>query len=283
MNALRFAGDTENDMIDSILEIIRKINNWRTGEDQVEADAEEDCIHTMGLVRILSILTVFLETASSKLSSNPAVKDFAKYIIPSVTHKDPMVREAAMGCFGKLGLFTDENTLIAEFKPILLEVASCEDEKIEIRAQALLALADWSVLFSQTLATCKTGSKTIALPDIVRDMMDDSRISAVCISAEVAAKLLFSGRVCESEWFAKLITIFFDSRILDMDDDGGNIKEVGSPVRLQQLLTLFFPAICLKDDADSRDALMGCILPLLELVYLKAKSQKRKLPGLLPK
>lgn len=262
ISALRLACSDECDLLNHICAIIAEINN-----PQSESNGKLETI------RILSILSVVFETATSELSMNPAVKEFTKYIVPSVTHQDGLVREAAIGCFGKLGLFAGENTMVSEFKPILLKIASCEEEKIEIRAQSLLALADWSMLFSETLAPCQVGSKTLSFPTIVREMMDDSRVSAICVSAEVSAKLLFQGRVRDSEWFAKLLTIFFDPRLADLSNTCGELKEVGSPVRLLQLLSIFFPAVSFKEDADVHDALMGCVQPLLELLYLKGPAK----------
>jgi condensin complex subunit 3 len=237
IHALRMVCDREADMLDIVREIVEAIQNY----DEDTVDANEEDLGTMKLVRVLSILTVILETATSQLSTNPVLHDFAKHIVPSVTHSDAFVREAAVGCFGKLGLFTAENTIIEEFKPILLQVANQVDEKMEIRAQALLALSDWSMLFSDVLNPCIVGSETICFADIVQDMMRDSRTACVCIASEVAAKLLFSGRVCDSDWLAQLLAIFFDPRMIDLAEDDDDVKEVGSPVRLQQLLTIFFP------------------------------------------
>ena len=271
--ALRLVRDTESNWFDDICEIVSNIDKPEADGQENGSESDDDELEPMRLVRIIAVLNVVLETASSQLSSHPAMKRFTKLVLSAVKHHNPMVQEVAIGCFGKLGLFTDENTLISTYKPVLLEVASAEEARIETRAQALLALADWSMLFSETLTPCNVNNEMLCFSSIVREVMDDSRMSAVCIAAEVAAKLLFAGRVCESEWFAKLITIFFDPRISDMKDTGADIKEEGDPVRLQQLLTLFFPAICLKDQGDSRDAMIGCILPLLDLIYLKAPAK----------
>ena len=278
INALRRVCDSEREMIDSIRDIIDVLQKEQAPERGAAAEQDEEEIDTVTirLVRILSILTVFLETATSQLSSNPAVAEFAQLIVPSVTHTDSFVREAAVGCFGKLGLFTDETTIVSEFKPILLQVASCEDEELGVRGQAVLALSDWSMLFSECLTPSLVNGEELSFSQAVRTMMDDASAAAVCISAEVAAKLLFAGRVCDSEWFAKLLTIFFDPRMADMVEDDDDVTEVGSPVRLQQLLTLFFPAVCMKPDGAGRDAMMGSILPLLEMVYSKPQKTSGK-------
>jgi len=282
INALRKACDREAELVDNVKEILESINKTPNassdGEETTDSYAGEEMenMETIKLVRILSILAVVLETASSRLASNPAVKIFAKYIVPSVTNKDPLVREAAVGCFGKLGLFTDEATVTAEFKTILLEVATREEEIMSIRAQALLALADWSMLFSDCLAPSVVDGREISFVDAVRHMMDDSRTAVICVSAEIAAKLLFAKRVCDSEWFAKLLSIFFDPRMVDLADEDEDVKEIGSPTRLHQLLTLFFPAVCMKEDASGPDGMMGSILPLLHLIYGKLPTSMAK-------
>lgn len=277
INALRRVCDSEREMIDSVRGIIDSLQKVQATESEAAEEHDEEIdTATIRLVRILSILTVFLETATNQLSSNPAVTEFAQLIVPSVTHTDSFVREAAVGCFGKLGLFTDETTIVSEFKPILLQVASCEDEELGVRGQAVLALSDWSMLFSECLTPSLVDGEELSFSKAVRTMMDDASAAAVCISAEVAAKLLFAGRVCDSEWFAKLLTIFFDPRMEDMLEDNDDVTEVGSPVRLQQLLTLFFPAICMKSDGAGRDAMMGSILPLLETVYSKPQKTSGK-------
>ncbi|CAB9508485.1 Non-SMC condensin I complex subunit G [Seminavis robusta] len=275
IQALRLTCVGEDEMAGSISAIIKTINSKETGETDTDGEEEPDAeLTTIKLVRTLSVLTVYLETASSELSSNPAVDDFVKCIVPSVTHNDTLVREAAIGCFGKLGLFADETTLLSEFKPLMLQVAAHEDEKLEIRAQALLALADWSMIFSECLTACHVGdNEELSFTEVVRELLDDARISAVCVASEVAAKLLFAGKVCDSEWMAKLLTIYFHPHFADMDADDEDIKEVGSPVRLQQLLGLFFPAVCIKEDSGGRDALMGSIASILDLVYVQTPTK----------
>lgn len=269
IQALRLTYDNETDFSNCICEIINDISDGKE-----ESGVGRENLGTMVLVRILSILSVVLETATSNISNSTEVRKFAKYIVPSVTHKDALIREAAVGCFGKLGLFIEENTVLDEFKPILMAVAGQEDERTEIRAQALLALSDWSMLFSDVLKPITAGNKSISLSDIIFDMMTDSKTGAVCIAAEVAAKLLFAGRVCDSEWIAQLLAIFFNPRMVDLMEREDDIKEVGSPVRLQQLLTIFFPAYSMRDELG-RDALMGSILPMLDIIFCRPTQSKK--------
>lgn len=294
INALKMAYDREEDLLDVVCEILADIDGASREDsndddhDDGDNNVDQGDLKTIRLVRSLGILTVILENASSQLSSNACVSDFAEKIIPACTHSDPMVREVGVSCFGKLGLFTDAHALLSEFKPLMLSVAAREQERMEIRAQALLALSDWSMLHSDVMTPCQVEEENVAFTDILLKMMDDSRTAAVSIAAEVATKLLFTGRTCDSTWLARLLAIFFDTRMMEVldDDDIENVQELGSPVRLQQLLSLFFPAYSIKSEMG-RSALLGSIQPLLEHIYVhqvqasskgkKGKGQRKKI------
>ena len=86
---------------------------------------------------------------------------------------------------------------------------------------------------------------------MVPQLLQDSHLSVVCAVAEVALRLLFSRKVVESEWIGKLVFLFFDPCLLEQNSEtngecGDGINDVGNPERLQQMLSLFFPAFCLK-------------------------------------
>jgi condensin complex subunit 3 len=260
--ALCAAHEHEQDFLETIHEVASELSGEEVDDSR--------------LLRILSILTIVLENASSKISTNAAVQEFARSIIPAATHSNPLVREAGISCFGKLGLFTNESTVLEEFKPILLKAAFDEDEKLEIRGQALLALSDWSMLFSDILRPCNVEGEDLSFLDLVKRLMIHPRQGIAAIAAEVAAKLLFSGRVCESTLIAQLMLLFFDPTMAEAagDSDDSEVKEVGSPVRLQQLLSLFFPAYCINSEIG-RDAVLGSISSMLNMVDQKPRSKKR--------
>lgn len=278
LQALKSIHDKEADFVETVTDVVLVLSS---NLDQQDEESAEDGLAENHLVRILSVLTIVLETISPKMASNPSVADFAKYIVPAVTHSNALVREAGVSCFGKMGLFTSEGTLLSDFKPLMLQVASKEEETIEIRAQAMLALSDWSMLFTSVLQPSSVGVTSVSFPHLVQEMMVHSKPAAVCIAAEVASKLLFSGKVSDSNWLARLVMIFFDSRLtelaVDQDEEGDideAVKEVGSPVRLQQILSIFFPAFSVKSKVG-QDALMQSILPLLGLVHEKQRQKKK--------
>jgi condensin complex subunit 3 len=275
LQALKSIFDKEVDFVDTVSEVVAELSAKLVQDDSSPNDLADNHV-----VRILSILTIVLENVSPRMASNTAVADFAKHIVPAVTHSNALVREAGVSCFGKMGLFTNEATVMSEYKPLMLQVASNEEETVEIRAQAMLALSDWSMLFSDVLTPCSVGDKTLAFPQLVEEMMIDSKPAVVCIAAEVASKLLFAGRVRDSNWLAQLVMVFFDARLTELamdEDDDDAVTEVGSPVRLQQILSIFFPAYAVKGKRG-QELLMQSILPLLLLVHLK-QSQKKKPRG----
>jgi condensin complex subunit 3 len=293
VQALFASHDQEEGCLEVILEIISDISTARkddrlsSGGEEDEESANGDVDEQRRVLRILSILSIVLETVSPAVASNPLVEDFAQHIVPAVTHANSLVREAGVSCFGKLGLFTNSGTISAEFKPILLKVASNEREKVEIRGQAVLALSDWAMLFPDVLEPCaihKTdddveSEEVVSFGDLIQRLLGHSLPAVAAIGAEVAAKLLFTGRLSDSTLLAHLLLLFFDVNNENADvmaDTGNNdeIKEVGSPVRLQQLLSLFFPAYCLKSELG-RDAMVGSIGCLLELANRKPPKKSK--------
>ena len=57
-----------------------------------------------------------------------------------------------MSCLGRYVILMDEETIIDTFKPVLMGIAFGEDEKIEIRAQAMLAISDLAFMFHRIMA-----------------------------------------------------------------------------------------------------------------------------------
>jgi condensin complex subunit 3 len=74
--------------------------------------------------------------------------------------------------------------------------------------------------------------------------------------------LLFSLQIFDTGLLASLLVLFLDPNDCKEYDETSepdiDIKEVGSPLRLQQLLSLFFPAFCLKSN-ECRNKLLGSI------------------------
>ena len=291
--------DTINDIITEISSLDKAAETEENEQNDIEGDNEFIQIDkNRRLLRVLSILSIVFETVSPKiLSSTPLVLEelATKYILPALQQrnnkKNHLIREAAVSCLGKLGLFiTNNDLLMNNLRPMLLRIMSNSndgnDERMEIRCQAMLAYCDWSLLYTNMLEPCMIpendgDGNTISFIDLVQEfMMDSDNPSVSAIAAEVAIKLLFAGRICDSTMIAQLFMMFFDPTNEDNVDDEENasnvadIKEIGNPIRLQQLLSLFFPAYCIKSELG-RDAMVGSIGSLLELATGAAAKKKK--------
>lgn len=274
-----------DDLIEGCIETLQRIHRfesdfWETALSAVEAlssQADDDGLSDNRCIRILSILCVVFEKSTSKLALSHVVKSFANHVEPAVTHENALVREAAISCFGKLGLFAKEETVVSEFKPKLLEIASDESEKLSIRAQAILGLSDWSMVFANLLAATNGGG-TSSVETVISETMTHPELSLACVAAEAACKLLLSGRTSSSAWLAQLLVFFFDPRLGggdDEEDDDEACREVGSLVRLPQILTQFFPLYCLRSQLG-RNGLVGCVASALELISSKDGGKKKR-------
>ena len=268
VRALRHVvGDREDEYWDDAVEIAQSLDS-RKNETE---DAVEDA-YTM---RIVAILSTVCETSSSQLSNASDIQaSFYSFVLPAASHTNALVREAAVVCFGRLGMFAGSELLSDKYASLMAEFASNETEPLEIRIQALLALTDWAMI-----SASESFGILESLLEMVPQLLQDSHLSVVCAVAEVALRLLFSGKVVESEWIGKLVFLFFDPRLLEQKSEtngecGDGINDVGNPERLQQMLSLFFPAFCLRS-VRARDAFVGCASTVLELC-LKKDSQKRK-------
>ena len=250
---------------------------------------------------MILLFSIVLENVSTSLSNHDLFKVMTNIILSSAACSNNMLRETtelSIGALGKIGLFSDESTLSSEFKPLLLNVAANEEVPLECRGQALLSLSDWVLLFPGILIShdCDSPEEEKDLVSILQEILErTTNKSMLAIGAEVAAKLLYSLQISvdrincaaankmQSKLLAMLLSIFLDpnnsNSAGEMDKDFG-INDVGSPLRLQQILSLFFPAFCLKSDAN-RNLLLSSIEKALDVAMIachgRSKLKKRSL------
>ena len=315
---------TEAQFIQTISEVLADINDLKSNHDDrsnVENEkhlkSQENALNLAKMIRTIAIISIVLENISSRMSTNTILKTLAStYIEPAITHSDAMVREAGVSCLGKFTIMMmQDSAILNETKSILLNVGSNVKERMETRAQAVLALTDLSMMHDSVLSpiTLKVSSaeneennnedekteysrgrkrrnrrkecpleteleveKPICLVSILQDMLRQSRHPALCvIAAECSAKLMFAGKVHDSISLAYLIVMYFNDDFNSDDDEVGDCAtDIGSPVRLQQLLTLFFPAYCMRFKLG-RVAMMSSIKHMLELIHTKMSKRVR--------
>jgi condensin complex subunit 3 len=234
-------------------------------------------------LRGIEILSVALEKTSRKMSSNPILLNFSSTILTAVTDISlgPLVREAGVSCLGRFVILLDESTIIDTYKPILMEIAFGEEEKIEIRAQATLALCDLALLFPRIMAPITLGNvsdEEVSFSALLLQMMSQAKKSLALVAAECAAKLHFTGKMHDARIVATLIVMYFDKNFVESTNiNDCSAKDVGSPTRLLQLLTVFFPAYSISCDIG-RETLKAAFKPLLSIVNersnVKVKGRK---------
>ncbi|VEU41141.1 unnamed protein product [Pseudo-nitzschia multistriata] len=269
VEALRAANENEFDFYNAVSLILANLTSTTSS---VDAEATD---HT----RVLFIFSIVLENAPSNLSTHEVFDVMTKIILSAVTNSNRTVREIGICCFGKLGLYSDTATIASDFKPILLNIAANENESIQCRAQALLGLSDWAILFSDVLQplTDSSSGNSLSLLVIVQEMIQHKNSTLSAIASEVATKLLFSAQTLDNHLLSLLLVSYLDpskiQQLGEANDHDVDVKDVGSPLRLQQLLSLFFPAFCLKS-VECRCQLLECIENALN-VALNNSSKKR--------
>lgn len=270
-----------------------------------ENDAIDELRENVTL-RILSILTVVFESAlspsqhhnhSPKLIRHDALMVFASHIVPAVSSSNALIREAAVSCLGRFGFVSfvggRVNDVTEKYLPLLYTVAVLEEERMEIRLQAIMALMDWSLFFvgrlpRQQSTTLGGVSIDARMYDLIRDLMDPSiqSVGTVCIAAEIATKCLLSPQWEHflHDWLARLVWLYF----VPLHNSGGDnedddVERVGSPIRLQQVMSTFFPTLCTMSPSG-RNALTESIATLLQIAATpkgigdNRRGKKAKLP-----
>lgn len=260
--------DTEHHFLQSISEILADMfdaDNSLEGLPCV-SDRTERCL------RCIEILSVALEKIGK--TNNPIFRNFSSVILTSITDVSlgSLVRESAVSCLARFVILLDECDIIEKFKPLLMEIVLSKNEKVDIRAQAVLALCDLSLLHERLLAptTLNRGGDervTTSVSDLFLQNIMGSDRAMVLVVAECAAKLHYAGKIYDANILAHLMMIYFDRNYTNYDVDvfSDEVKDVGSPARLQQLLSIFFPAYCIKS-TTGRLTLLASIISMLGLV-----------------
>ena len=283
--ALSASHDSEAGFLLSVSEILSNVIETETVDDEnIDADTYVPTapvnpeMKKEHYLRGIEILSVALEKTSRKMSSNAILQNFSSVILMAITDLSlgPLVREAGVICFGRYVILMEESTIMSMYKPILMEIAYSEDEKIEIRAQAMLALCDLAFMFHRIMAPIlleNVSDTEISISDLLYQMLSQPRRSLAIVAAECAAKLLLNGKMHDANIVAHLVAMYFDKDLVGDTEEGNvSVKEVGSPTRLAQLLTIFFPAYSMGS-AIGRETLNACTKPLLRIVHEKMSTK----------
>lgn len=272
VKAMASAHDKESQFLQTISEILVDVEDDDTFHSK---EHDEKAIVIVRQMRIIAILSIVLESISGQMTSHPILDGFFQHLSPAITSKNAIVREHGVICLSKFCLLSGEDKVFEEFKPLLMTIAGSVEERVEVRAQAALALCDLSLIHDKMLGSSSDDSfKTMLL-----EMLGHSKPGIVIIAAEITAKLLLAGRLSDPKLVAWLLLIYFDTSLTaefdENDVDAAEVvKEVGSPIRLQQLLSIFFPTYSMSS-LDANDDMMASVGPLLTIVNEKLSGMKQ--------
>ncbi|CAB1120827.1 unnamed protein product [Ectocarpus sp. CCAP 1310/34] len=247
---------------DALRQVTAGLEEKETVPVALAGDSEQDMRR---LFRILDILSVLLSKTKRTLARDATLTAFEDVImdvfkwtaevlptlIPDLQYFGPTLREQAVQTLGKYSLLGEAAAV--RHSPMLLKIALCEDEATGVRACAMQALSDLSLIFRSAVLG-STGDVLNMFADILKDRSANRGMTAV--AAEAISRLLFFELSHDPELLARLIVLYFekgsaaDPSVGPRGDEDGeeegleeDAKAVGSSVRLSQILGVYFRSL----------------------------------------
>jgi hypothetical protein len=215
----------DSEFLDHTMAVIHQL-------DMLSQDQED--IKVSYKLRIMAILCSFFEIVNPSSSMDASLNEISAYILPATSQPNRLLREAAINCLGRFGLFASKDQVEGNYLSLLTKVCRDVEEVDEVRAQALLSIADWSLVYGLCNDTA------LVITDFLERPEHPKSLSYIAI--EVATKLLLSGKADSAVWLGILLSTFFDPQTEKDFDEFDDVTQVGNPIRVHQILTIFFPA-----------------------------------------
>jgi hypothetical protein len=233
-------------------------------------------LETNFTLRILSVLGTCLESLTRYVPDQSMLSEWEALLIPCMSHANDIIRESSIVCLGKLGLLVNFDTVERQYKPLIHALMTNETEQESIRGQAMLVLSDWILQYEKITLDSSNQSSVMLLKEVVGDLLEGKQSTIVPVVAEIATKLLYNDMVQSSDWIARLLILFFDQGLIQSAEfEDISAESIGSPIRLQQHLSLFFPAYCNKTEKE-RCCMLNSISFLLEYSFLPSTKKNGK-------
>ena len=283
IKAFKFAYTSESDFMDAIADMIQYIseeaahNSSPSSVDVFDFDDENNSpnndVHRLAInshLTTVNILSHVLEHLGHKINNISVWDKFLDPIVTATTSPNHQLREIGVTCLGRFALLSDGEVVNNDIMPCLQTIANNDDEVIEVRAKAAMAICDLVLLFDTELSTSLEDFSSLLF-----SLFDHDETGFVCVASEICVKLLLAGTLKDEAIIARLLVIFFTDKYDDDkdDEDVDDITEIGNLVRLNQLLSMFFPAYCMKS-AENREIITKSIQTVLSLSYEELRTQK---------
>ena len=201
----------EEEYLERVHAVLKEVSDYDAEDESMDANDA-----AFRQLRIVSIVGVVLEHTKRNLTDSK-IAQLQDQILPAIMSSDDLVREAGFTCLGKYAMLGADAA--EEYQSVLLSAAANETERPEIRAQALLAMSDLSMLFegmldeTEVLDMATEETKTVSFPAVLADIINGGCGAMVVIAAEICSKLLTMGKIKSSSTLAKLLMIYFDPKV----------------------------------------------------------------------
>ena len=143
------------------------------------------------------------------------------------------------------------------YHDIIIQVVKTDLEDPLVRCQALQAVVDMAIVYNDRY------TNDAILTHLLLRLHDCfNEPSLLRIAAESTAKLLFTGRLTDPRLFANLLKFFFvpeliNSNVDEDEEESGKSTGLGSLVRLQQILSVFFQSFFMTGEGREQLAIQS--------------------------
>ena len=190
-------------------------------------------------LRRMQIITWTLQQELQRPQQNAEqYSEMLPFVLSALAQPIITLRVLAVRCVGLLSLSSE--SLCEGYRDVLLLVAETDGEDLEVRSQALQAVVDIALVYRLKY---KDDSALTAL--LIRVLETKEEPMLMRQATESVARLLFNESSSSPRLFAQLMKIFFQPHLVPgvLEEEGenlGNETFLGSPARLEQMLSIFF-------------------------------------------
>ncbi len=300
LHCLASINPVKSDFIRLIAEMMSDVVEEDDADDVTEAEDgeplnpdEHEERRVMRQIRALELCSLLLDQTERPLASDVTLENMESTILPAISSPYGIAREIGVTCLGKYCLLGIEAAL--RHRDLLIHVSEAKDEDTGVRACALQSVMDLCLLYGEAFLKLEDNLVVNLIEEALRPKLLSfngnewpQALSAVAV--EGAAKLLFCRCIAVKRGpvtcfgytlMGLLLAAFFasgscaDPRTLwllmgedengeqPFDEDGPITSQLGSPVRLHQLLSIFFPCIFAMPEPDGLHAIISSVPPML--------------------